>query len=92
MRKRVDKQVHLIEQCWKRKYLTSLREFNKISGHNKQAIRLGDVVIVHDDKPRMQWRLTVVEKLIKGKDNLVRAVHIRRVRIRQLVLLSSSIH
>ena len=78
--RRVDKQAHLIEQFWtrwKREYLTSLREFNKISGHNKQAIKLGDVVIVHDDKPRMQWRLVVVEKLITGKDNLVRAAHIR---------------
>ena len=34
-------------------------------------------MIVHDDKPRMQWRLAVVEKLITGKDNLVRAAHIR---------------
>ena len=80
MRKRVDKQAHLIEQFWthcKREYLTSLREFNKISGHNKQAIKLGNVVIVHDDKPRMQWRLAVVEKLITGKDYLVRAALIR---------------
>ena len=80
MRKRVDKQAHLIEQFWthwRREYLTSLREFNKILGHNKQAIRLGNV-IVHDDKPRMQWRLAAVEKLITGKDNLVCAAHIRR--------------
>ena len=80
MRKRVDKQTHFIEQFWtrwKRGYLTSLREFNKISGHNKQAIKLGDVVIVLDDKPRMQWRIAVVEKLITGKDNLARAAHIR---------------
>ena len=34
-------------------------------------------MIVHDDKPRMQWRLAVVEKLFIGKDSLVRAAHIR---------------
>ena len=38
---------------------------------------MGDVVIVHDEKPRMQWRLAVVEGLIKGGDNLTRAAHIR---------------
>ena len=58
-------------------YLTSLREFNKITGHNKQAIRKGDVVIIHDDKPRLQWKLAVVEDLIKGNDGLIRAAHIR---------------
>jgi len=67
MRKRVDKQVHLIEKFWtrwKREYLTSLRQFNKTTGNNKQTIRQGDVVIVHDDKPRIQWRIAAVEKLI----------------------------
>ena len=59
------------------KYLTSLREFNKISGHNDQVIKVGDVVIVHDEKIRLQWRLAVVERLISGKDNLIRAAHIR---------------
>ena len=35
------------------------------------------MVIVHDDKPRIQWKLAVVEKLIEGRDGLVRAAHIR---------------
>ena len=38
----------------------------------------GDVVIVHEDnKSRTQWRLAIVEKLIKGNDDQVRAAHIR---------------
>ena len=80
MRKTVNKQTRLIEQFWtrwRREYLTSLRQFNQTSGHNKQVIRQGDVVIVHDDKPRTQWRLAVVETLITGNDNLVRAANIR---------------
>ena len=59
---------------WKTEYLTSLREFNRVSGHNKEVIKVGDVVIVHDEKPRMQWKLALVEGLIKGGDNLVRAI------------------
>ena len=81
MRKRVDQHTQLINRFWsrwKREYLTSLREFNnKISGNNKQTIRVGDIIIVHDEKPRMQWRLAVVERLVKGGDSLVRAAHIR---------------
>ena len=62
---------------WKTEYLTSLREFNRVSGHNKEVIKVGDVVIVHDEKARMQWKLALVEGIIKGGDNLVHATHIR---------------
>ena len=47
------------------------------SGHNKVVIKKGDVVVVHDDKSRLHWRLAVVEDLIEGKDGLVRAAHIQ---------------
>ena len=51
MREKVNKHSMVIEKFWNRwktEYLTSLREFNKISGHNKEVIKVGDVVIVHD--------------------------------------------
>ena len=34
-------------------------------------------MIVHDKKPRIQWRLAIVEKLVTGNDDLIRAAHIR---------------
>ena len=35
-------------------------------------------MIVHEDnKPRLQWRLAVIEDLIEGKDGQARAAHIR---------------
>lgn len=79
MREKVNKHSVVIEKFWnhwKTEYLTSLREFNKISGHNKEVIKVDDV-IVHDEKLRMQWKLALVEGLIKGGDNLVRAAHIQ---------------
>ena len=75
-----NRQQKLIQQFWLRwkgEYLTSLRELHKTTGHNKTVIKRGDVVIVHDDKLRLNWRLAVVEDLIEGKDGLVRAAHIR---------------
>jgi hypothetical protein len=35
------------------------------------------VVQVHDDTKRVNWRLAVVQSLIKGKDGLVRAANIK---------------
>jgi hypothetical protein len=33
--------------------------------------------MVHDEKPRNVWKLTVIEELIRGNDGLVRAASIR---------------
>ena len=63
---------------WRHEYLTSLREYHRTSGTNKrQHIKPGDVVLIHDDAPRITWRLAVIEELIRGKDGLVRAANIR---------------
>ena len=80
LRRSVNRQTRLIQQFWQRwkcEYLTSLREFHKASGSNERVIKKGDIVIVHDDKSRLHWRLAVVEDLIEGNDGLVRAAHIR---------------
>ena len=49
---------------WCHEYLTSLREYHKASGENHQAIKKGDVVIVHNDTARATWKLAVIEDLI----------------------------
>ncbi len=65
------------ESRWKREYLTHLREFHKKTVNNEQSVKVGDVVLVQSDKPRMQWKMAVIEKFVKGADGLVRAVQIR---------------
>ena len=62
---------------WKLEYLTSLREFHKTTGNNIQQVRIGDVVLVHDDTPRINWQLAVIEDVIRGSDGLIRAANIR---------------
>ena len=51
---------------WRHAYLTSLREFHRISGNNHQMIKVGDIVLVYDDKPRYSWKLTIIEELIRA--------------------------
>ena len=62
---------------WKHEYLTSLREFYHPSGTSGQRINVGDVVLLHDDCPRISWKMAVVEGLVKGGDGLVRSVNIQ---------------
>jgi len=62
---------------WKNEYLTALRETHRTTGNNAQQINIGDVVLVHDDTARVNWRLAVIESLNKGEDGLVRSANIR---------------
>ena len=55
----------------------SLREYHKVFGTTKQQIQVGDMVIIHDDIPRTNWKLAVVEKLITVSDGITRAAEIR---------------
>ena len=48
-----------------------------MTGTNLQIVKVGDIVLIHDDTPRMQWRLAMIEEVIKGLDGLVRAARIR---------------
>ena len=80
IRRRNKLQAAILQRFWSRwrhEYLTSLREFHRISGNNHQTIKVGDIVLVHDDKPRYSWKLTIIEELIRGNDGLVRAANIR---------------
>ena len=80
MGRRVKMQALILQRfwnSWRHEYLTSLREFHKTTGTNKQFIKKGEVVLVHDDTHRSTWKLAVIESLIEGGDALVRAANIR---------------
>jgi len=74
IQKRANKQALIIQHFrsrWKHEYLTSLREFHKTSANKQQKIKAGDIVLIHDDKPCIDWRLAVIEDLIPGNDRLI---------------------
>ena len=72
---KVNHQMQLIQHFqtrWKQEYLTALREFHKVKGtFALQTIKVGGVVLIHDDSPRFHWKMAVIENLIKGKDKYV---------------------
>ena len=62
---------------WRQHYLKSLTAFHRTTGDNDAAVKVGDVVLVHDEGSRINWKLTVVEELFSGRDGQERAVNIR---------------
>ncbi|XP_057379622.1 uncharacterized protein LOC130701716 [Daphnia carinata] len=63
---------------WQRDYLTSLRERHIVSGkHFESSAKVGDVVLVHNEGPRIDWKLAIIEKLIVSPDGETRIAEIR---------------
>lgn len=63
---------------WQRDYLTSLRERHNVSNKRfESTVKVGDVVLVHNEGPRMEWKLADIDKLIISPDGEVRATEIR---------------
>ena len=56
-------QASIISEFWKRwrsEYLTALREYHKTTGLSEERIRVGDVVQIYDEGPRIRWKLAVI--------------------------------
>ena len=80
LRSRIQRREVLLQHFqnrWRREYLTALRESHKGGGVKDQAVKVGDIVLVHDDVPRSRWQLAIIEELIKGLDGFTRAAKIR---------------
>ena len=64
---------------WTKEYITALRERHNLKYKSKTPLlKVGDVVLVKSDsKNRAKWNIGIVEKLIKGRDGIVRAARLR---------------
>ncbi len=79
--KRVTRQAKVVHEFWKfwqLDYLTALREHHQgTSGQIKETIRAGDVVLIHNESSRMQWKMAIVESLIRSADGIARSATVR---------------
>ena len=65
---------------WKKEYLSSLREYHKITGSKTTSIAIGDIVLVQDDnQPRNMWKLGRVTQVIQGRDGVIRGATLKTV-------------
>ena len=70
---------HLVNEFWERwrkEYLNSLQERSKWHNELENAAEINDVVLLKDEKPRNEWSLARVTRLISNEKNLVRTVEI----------------
>ena len=66
---------------WRKEYLANLREFHKCkSGKREREVEVGDVVVVYEEeRKRGEWKMGVVERLVTGRDDVVRGATVRVV-------------
>lgn len=59
---------------WQTEYLLELRDSHRYVGKtsDKDSVRVGDVVLVHDTEPRGFWKLARITKFVSGQDGRVR--------------------
>ena len=69
--------INHLENRWKHEYLTALREAHRTTGTNTQQVKIGDVVLVHDDTKRVNWKLAIIESVNRGADGMIRSANIR---------------
>ena len=64
---------------WTKEYITALRERHNLKYKSKTPLlKVGDVVLVKSNsKNRAKWNIGIVEKLIKGRDGIIRAARLR---------------
>ena len=67
-----------LKNRWRTQYLTGIREYQKFKlAKPKRVIQVGDIVHIHADRtPKQQWRTGKVEKLLRGREDVVRAAEV----------------
>ncbi|XP_064097296.1 uncharacterized protein LOC135208730 [Macrobrachium nipponense] len=77
----VSQVIHAFQEQWVKEYLQSLRDRHYFNGDPTQPfqtkIKVGDVVLVHNDTPRCMWKLARVIQLMPSSDGLVRVVKLQ---------------
>ena len=64
---------------WRYEYLVDLREFHRHKKTTPEKISIGDVVLIHEDNvKRGLWKIVIIEKLITGKDGVLRGATVRK--------------
>uniref|UniRef100_A0A7M5XLD8 DUF5641 domain-containing protein n=2 Tax=Clytia hemisphaerica TaxID=252671 RepID=A0A7M5XLD8_9CNID len=67
-----------IWQRWLTEYVRYLRERHQLKNNEGSQFKEGDVVIIKgDERNRANWNLGIIDKMMPGKDGIIRAVRLR---------------
>ena len=74
---------------WRKEYLTNLREHHRSKKESHVKVRIGDVVLVHEDNvKRSDWKMGKVLERIVGKDGVVRGAKLKLITKGKPVIVS----
>ena len=66
---------------WKREYLEELQSYHiskEKVGEPERIPKIGEVVLMKEDKPRATWDLARITDLYKSRDNRIRSIEVRK--------------
>lgn len=70
--------TNMLWNRWRTEYLQLLRSFHQSQGYSSAQLKANDVVLVFDSaKPRIAWRLAVIESALTDRDRRIRACELR---------------
>jgi hypothetical protein len=73
--------------------LPALREYHQATRKSQPTVvKEKDWVLIHDEKPRKEWKLAVIENLIHSTDGEIRAADIRTVNGKPIAAFQNFIH
>ena len=61
---------------WSKEYLTALRERFSTGGRDS-SVAIGDVVLIHNSSPRLNWKMGIIVELLSSCDGSVRSVKVK---------------
>ena len=66
------------EQFWEIRRDEYLRNLNPFVGNKTQSdLKVGLVVLIEDEGPRLKWPLGIIEEVFIGKDKMIRSVKLK---------------
>lgn len=55
---------------WRNEYLLSLRKYHRAVSKNEELVKVGSIVQIHDNGPRLKWNLGLVTDVQHIRDEL----------------------
>ena len=78
--KHLQKQLQHFWKRWNREYISSLREHHRLNSTPKKLLKSGAIVLIQQEGvSRSRWKLGRVDRLIKGKDGVIRGAVLKVV-------------
>ena len=82
---KLTKRARYIQLCkdvvwrrWTRGYIRALRKRHSQNHGKSTDVTIGEILLIKgDEKDRGIWKIGVVEKLVRGKDGIIRGVKLR---------------